>query len=365
MWKLLGTLFLLSLAACQEKPPLRIGFIGSTSGRFADLGVAGRNGAQLAIDLRNAAGGIKGRKLELIAEDDKNDRDTAIKGFRALEQAKVEAIIGPVTSSMATALVPLTNQANLVMISPTVTTTLLSGKDDQFFRVVASVKTFAERMAKTLCSQHQLSKAVIISDIANADYTRSWEIAFSAAYIAQNCSVGKALEFDSRAERNYGDLADAALRTQPQVVVFIASATDTALLAQKLKQKNPKVMLAVTGWSATDRLIELGGQAVEGTLAEQYYDPFSQSKNYLEFRNTYAKRFGEEPGFSGTLGFDAATVILNAIDKQEKGLSLKETLLKTRHFAGLQEDIDFDPNGDVFRSRHITFVRNGRFEPID
>lgn len=365
MWRLLAVLFLLSLAACQEKPPLRIGYIASTSGRFADLGVAGRNGAQLAVDLRNATGGINGRKLELIAEDDKNNRDSAIRGFRALEQAKAEAIIGPVTSSMATTLVPLANQANLLMISPTVTTTLLSGKDDQFFRVVASVKTFAERMAKTLCSQQQLSKAVVISDIANADYTRSWETAFSAAYTAQNCSVGKALEFDSRAERNYGDLADTALRTQPQVVVFIASAADTALLAQKIKQKNPKVILAVTGWSATDRLIELGGHAVEGALAEQYYDPFSRSKNYLEFRNTYAKRFGEDPGFSGTLGFDAASVIINAIANREKNASLKETLLKTRHYAGLQEDIEFDSFGDVSRSRHISFVRNGRFEPID
>ena len=64
----------LGVTACTPPEPVRIGFIGGLSGRVADLGIDGRNGAVLAVELRNKAGGIKGRKVELLVEDDQQFR---------------------------------------------------------------------------------------------------------------------------------------------------------------------------------------------------------------------------------------------------------------------------------------------------
>lgn len=127
--------------------PLRIGFIGGLAKRVADLGISGRNGVALAVNLRNQSGGINGRKIELIVEDDKQDPEAAKQAIARLLGHKVEAIIGPMTSVIAMAHVPLANEAKMVMVSPTVTTTKLSGLDDYFLRVIASTTEYAHKSA--------------------------------------------------------------------------------------------------------------------------------------------------------------------------------------------------------------------------
>jgi len=97
---------MLLVAGCSAKEPVKIGFIGGMSGRVADLGVAGRNGAVLAIEQKNAAGGINGRKLELLVRDDEQKPEVAGKVVAELLAQKVELIIGPMTSSMAFAILP-------------------------------------------------------------------------------------------------------------------------------------------------------------------------------------------------------------------------------------------------------------------
>lgn len=356
---------LLLLSACGDKTPIPIGFLGGTSGRFADLGAAGRNGAQLAVDQRNAAGGVRGRQLVLIAEDDKQDSQTAEQAFRRLQRAGVQVMVGPMTSSVAMAVKPLADEARVLMVSPTVTTALLSGKDDYFFRVVADVRDFAEQMATVLNTKHLSNRVVLITDAANAEYSSSWATLFTRSFSSKGGTVVSTESFDSRFERGYDHLAEQVLRGKPSLVVMVTSATDAALIAQKLKEKDPAVILAGTGWSGTSRLIELGGKAVDGMLSEQYYNPKSTAPAFVRFRQDYLKRFGDEPGFAATLGYDAASVVIDALANNPDKLSLKAVLLRKKRFAGLQEEIVFDEFGDAKRPRHMTFVRGGRFEPLD
>ena len=163
----------LLLNGCERKP-VRIGFVGGISGRVADLGVGGRNGALLAIEERNASGGINGRPIELIIRDDEQNPETARKVTRELVEQNVEAIIGPMTSSMALAIVPIINRARLVTISPTVTTTELSGLDDYFLRVLPDTHTYAPKSAHFHFEKSGLRRAALIYDTGNRSYTESW-----------------------------------------------------------------------------------------------------------------------------------------------------------------------------------------------
>jgi len=85
---------------------VRIGFLAGLSGRVADLGIGGRNGAILAVEMRNRQGGINGRPVELIAEDDQQDAELARHAASRLLASKVEVVIGPMTSTMALAIAP-------------------------------------------------------------------------------------------------------------------------------------------------------------------------------------------------------------------------------------------------------------------
>ncbi len=107
----------------------------------------GRNGAMLAIEQRNAAGGIKGQPLELLVKDDEQNPETARKVMTELLSHNLELIIGPMTSSVAAAVLPQVDSSKTILLSPTVTTTDLTGKDDQFLRVIADTSSYATKSA--------------------------------------------------------------------------------------------------------------------------------------------------------------------------------------------------------------------------
>jgi branched-chain amino acid transport system substrate-binding protein len=92
-----------------------VGFIGGLSDRGSDVGEGGRNGLMLAIEQRNAAGGILGRPIELLVQDDGQNSVQAMEAARALVDANVDVVVGPFTSAMTAAVLPQMNQARVVM----------------------------------------------------------------------------------------------------------------------------------------------------------------------------------------------------------------------------------------------------------
>ena len=133
--------------SCSPKP-VTLGFVDGLSGAASDLGVSSRDGALLAVEQRNAHGGVKGRKIKLIVKDDQHDPSVAKNVVQELLDAGVEAIIGHGTSNTAMATVPLVTKAKVLMMSHTVTTKKLSVAGDYFFRVVSATDKFAIKNAK-------------------------------------------------------------------------------------------------------------------------------------------------------------------------------------------------------------------------
>ena len=145
---LCGAFFLLGVPACAPKSPIAIGFIGGLSGKFSDLGTATRNGALLAIENANDAGGVEGRKLVLFEQDDKQSSETALLAMEEFKKQGVVAVVGPSTSSIAVAVTPVANQNHLLLVAPTATTNKLSGKDDYFMRSVGDAAFYGRAAAQ-------------------------------------------------------------------------------------------------------------------------------------------------------------------------------------------------------------------------
>ena len=351
----------LGVLACSPPEPVRLGFVGGLSGRVADLGVEGRNGAALAVEMRNKAGGVKGRPVELLAEDDQQNPDMARQAVSRLIGLKVDAIIGPMTSAMATAAIPLANQAQQVMISPTVSTGMLSGIDDYFFRVVAATDAHARANAGFHYDRIGLRRIAAIYDLSNRSYTQSWLDEYRRAFAALGGEVVDSVAFSSGSDVLFPELARDLLRKSPDGVLIIANSVDAAMLCQHLRQLAPSVLLTASEWAATEQLIELGGRSVEGIVIAQLLDRQSTQKTYLDFRRDYDERFGKFPGFPGVTAFDATNAALDAIARQAPGQTLKQVLLSGKAFAGVQGPVVFDAYGDTSRPTHLTTVRDGAF----
>jgi branched-chain amino acid transport system substrate-binding protein len=151
------------------------------------------------------------------------------------------------------------------------------------------------------------------------------------------------------------------LASKPDGVLLVANSVDAALLAQQLRRINPSVAIATSEWSATERLIELGGRAVEGITIAQFLDRQSQQPSYIAFRKAYLERFGREPGFAGLTAFDATNVVMDGLASQDASQTLKQTLLARKSFPGAQSPVVFDAYGDASRETFMTTIENGMF----
>jgi branched-chain amino acid transport system substrate-binding protein len=348
------------VVGCGPQTPLKVGFIGGLSGPNADNGKAGQDGVILAIEQFNRAGGADGRMVELISRDDAQNKEKASKSTQELVDAKVEAVIGPFTSSMATVIVPITGQAGIFQVSPTVSSIDFYGKDDNLFRINRTTRDNARDYASVMIGRGDRNFAVAY-DTRNRSFTESWLNEFRTAVNTQGARLVAEVPYEAGESADFPKIVEAMLRSKPDSLFFISGALDVARLAQEARKKAPRLPIGASEWAATEQLIEFGGEVVEGLLIVQNHNSEDESLRYKEFKEAYFKRFQRNPGYSSAMAYDAATVVLNAAKQRKRGETIKQAALRSGPIQGLNQQIVFDANGDTNRKVYFTEIRGGRF----
>ncbi|WP_319410000.1 ABC transporter substrate-binding protein [uncultured Desulfosarcina sp.] len=356
----------IALLGCNATEPIKIGFVAGTSGRVADLGTSGRDAAQLVVEQCNRNGGISGRQIQLLFKDDQQNPDIARQVVHELISDGVVAIIGPMTSDMALAVTPLLNDARVPAVSPTATTQQLSGHDDFFLRVCATTREYATKSARYHIHNGDMRRIVAVYDLNNSSFCENWLENFQTTFSGAGREIIATVCFKAEAKRTFLDIARELLAPSPDGVVIVANSMDSALLCQQIRKIDSDIPITLADWGATERLLELGGKAVEGVTVVQTINRDSLVPRYQAFLKTYLERYHREPGFPGVYTHDATQVLLAALRAQKKGQLLKETILSLRSFEGLQGKLNFDDFGDVKRSNaSISIVRNQKFVVVE
>ncbi len=254
----------LFLVSCTEDAPIKIGFVAGLTGRVADLGVAGRDAVTFAIEEQNQAGGILGRPLELVTRDDQQDVKTLKRAVEELIDQHVVAIIGPLTSSMAVVAQPLVNANKVLMISPTAKTDQLSGLDDYFLRVTDPISKNAQKLASHVTQEMDLKRFAVVYDLSNRAFTETWLHSFTNALETHGGQVVAVETFTSKPEAHFLPIARRILQSEPEGVLLISSAIDTALLAQQIRKLESPVELFSSEWASTTDLLSFGGRLLRG-----------------------------------------------------------------------------------------------------
>lgn len=350
------------LVACAEKDPYVIGFIGPTSGRSADLGISGRNGALLAFEEINAAGGINGREIQMIIRDDEQSTTRGEEIIREYEQMGVDAVIGPFTSSVTVAVMPLVDEAELTMLAVTATSDYISNKNDFTLRTVSSTADHAARHGAYHYSKLGYENAHVIYDMGNAAYTQSWYGDYSRGFTSAGGVKPQETTFVTGNDVNFDAIAESVLASTPDLIVICANAVDAAVLAKAIRLQNDTVQMATSEWAGTERLISLGGSYVEGIIVPQYLDRQDTRPEYIAFYNDYLARFSnQEPGFAGKIAYNGAKVLASALAEQKRGELLRDTIIRVGRFDGLQGDIVINEFGDSSSETFISRIENGEF----
>lgn len=355
---LAGAVLAGALAACSDPQPIRIGLLAGLTGRNYDLGISCRNGASLAVEEINEAGGIGGRKIELLVRDDAQDPATARRMAEELIRDGVIAIVGPATSSVAAEVLPVANREHVLLVSPTVSSSRFQGQDDWLVMLHPSTAVSARAMSSHAVGRG-LRRAVLFQDGSNEVFTEAWSEAFVGDFQGRGGKVLRRVPFVSGKVKAYSALVREGLAARPDVAVIVASALDTAAIAQQIR-KASTIQIIGTEWSFTNDLVTHGGSAVEGGLFPVKVNLQDVSPRFLRLRQAYEKRFSERMDFAAVLSYDAVEIVAAGLRRDATREGLRKAILEQGVFTGAQGEIPLDAYGDSQLQQRVATVRDGK-----
>ena len=352
---------LLCVGCAADSGPIKIGFAGPLSGSAGTPSTVVRNGVVLAVEHINANGGIDGRKIELLVQDDMGEVSSARQADAALYKAGVAAIIGHTTSEMSAAGMNFGNEHELLFISPSSSAEYLMGRDDYFFTLYPSNRVLAKALADYAYNTLQVRKTAALIDEANKLYSENYYQEFKKYFEQLGGKVDHKYSYNSLNTNEFHLLTSQLIHSQPDSVLVMAASLDTALVAQQLYKRGVDIPILGCDWAAYRELIEQGGPYVEHIyIPNLYSDTQSLANTYGVMYAEYQNRFREKASVGAALGYETMWLLAQALEMQEKSEPLKETFLKNR-FEGFEETISFNGYGEATRRVYIKTIRNGEF----
>lgn len=354
------------LLGCTRAEPIKVGFAGQLTGVYSDLGVQGRNGAQLAVEKLNENGGIDGRKLELIVKNDKNSVKGAIEADTQLIQNGVVAIIGHMTSSLTLGVQGFIQDKEVPLISPTASSPLLKGKQDYIFRLNPSSDRSAAVMGEYAYRQLEKKRVAVLYDMKNQAYSLPYAQVFTDTFKKMGGTVPLQVNFSSDEGVDWNRVIDRIDAHDIAAVTIVASAADTAAFAQKMRADGQDWEIFGSGWAYTQNLIQYGGRAVEGLVFTDSFNRNSTRAEFREFKQRYLERFGREPLFAATQGYESVLFLAHALrQRDEYNGNLRKAMQNIQSIEGLMGTLHFDKYGDVKRPYFMSKVIHGNFRIIE
>ncbi|HOX17448.1 MAG TPA: ABC transporter substrate-binding protein [Spirochaetales bacterium] len=354
----------LGIAACVREPIL-VGVPVGLTGLGARVGVMGRNGIELAAEEINASGGVRGRPLELVVADDGDSPETALEADRFLADSGVVCLVGHMSSKTGVLTAAFATERELPLLSPTVSAPEHSGKDDYFFRIVASSDLQGRDLAAYALSRGA-RKAALAWELTNASYSIPMKERFAETFLAGGGEITGGIGFPTGADTDYASIARTLLEGGPDAILVSASSWDVANVCQNFALLGARPLVLLPLWGRTDDLITLGGASVEGVVAISGIDPDDPSENNLAFRSAYLARYGEEADFGADYGYEAMRIMAQALERARSlaGPDIKQALLSLEEPFRLQGELRLDAFGDCDRPYGLSVIRDGAFETL-
>ena len=348
------------------KKPILIGFAGGLTGVGSELGRSGMYGAQLAVEDLNAAGGIMGREIKLEIKNDNSNPSVALQVDQELYDLGCRIIIGHMISGVAAKTVSFVNEKQILMISPTISTDVLTGIDDYFIRMIPDNLTQARLISKNI-SETNVKHLAIIHTSAN--------LAFSQSIIdyIRNDLGNKGIQsietfiYDASQAKDYYRITQHLISMKADGVVMLTSADETSQFAQVFALSGFKASVFLPAWAMTNDLLHQAGKTVEGFFGVNYVDLDSLEPNYVLFKERYFSRFGSAPSFASVLAYEAVMLAADAMERSKSTdpLQVKEAILKAKNFEGINDSYAFDTFGDIQRNIALYQMSDGKFTKVD
>lgn len=354
---------LISGAVLKNKKSIDVGVISTLSGLYSDHGVDVLNGIVMAAEDFNKRQKFYEPKINLIIRDDKHDEETAKKAAHELIDKKVAAIIGPITSEMALAINKIGDEGEVLIISPTATTTDLSERDDYFIRVISSDEEIAAFTAKISKEYFHIKNILIIYSNENNTYASSFKKRYLENFLTDQEDMNNVY---IKTKNDPVESYFPHIKNKIDGVLLIESPLDAAETVKNIRKLDINIPIISSDWGFHKEFIVYGGRYIEGTYFITDYDENFSGEEFQRFKNRYLKNFNKNISPSSLFGYESLNILSGAL-KKHKEVSSKE--LKTEILSSGSNNFflqpgKFDRYGDREKELFIFQIKNKKFKKI-
>jgi branched-chain amino acid transport system substrate-binding protein len=352
----------------SEGKTIKVGVNLELSGGVASYGESLENGIDIAVDEINKAGGVKGKKLEIVKVDNKSEAAEATNGaIKLTSQDKVTAIIGAATSGDTVAQAQIANDTKTILLTPSGTSPNVTvgddGKLNEYVFRTSYIDPFQGIVAGNFAAKElNVKNAAIFADSAS-DYAKGLAASFKETFekaggkvVVEEAYVAKDTDFRATLTR--------IKAKNPEFIFIPGYYEEVGLIVKQARELGITVpLMGADGWDSP-KLVELAGaDALNNTFITNHYTSEDPDKNIQKFVTTYKEKFkGESPNAFNALGYDTVYLLADAIERAggTDTTKIKEALENTKDFSRITGNITIDKDHNPIKSATVLEYKDGK-----
>lgn len=348
--------------ASADSNEIVIGGIIPKTGAAAVYGNTTEKGVNLAIEEINEAGGINGKQIKYLSEDDKGDPTEAVTVYNKLSDAGVQAIIGPVTSKPAQAVADNSVEDNMPIISPTGTMESITEGKDNVFRACFTDPLQGEILANFAANNLEAKKVAVLRNTSN-DYSNGVADKFK--------EVAKAQGLEVVADEGYGEndvdfkvqLTNIKKQSPDVILVPEYYEKDVSIAGQAKELEIDAKIIGPDGWDGVLATVAKGSEGnLEGIYFTNHYAVDDESEKIQSFVKKYEEKYGEKPSAFAALGYDTVYIYKTAFENAKS--DSREYIIqaiKDVEYDGITGSLKFGKDNNPVKSAAIIEIKDGKY----
>lgn len=343
-------------AAGGESDTIKLGVIGPLTGDYSMYGTAVANAAQLAADEINAAGGIDGKQVEIIAYDSKGDKTEAVNAYNRLrDQDKIVALIGGTFSGTTLSIKEIAKADNMPVLTPTATNGEVTLDAANIFRACYTDPYQGSTAAVFAAEELKATKAAVLYNIEDP-YSEGLAVAFDEQF----STIGTVTNYEgyTKNDADFRAILTKIAAEEPDVLFLPDYIAKVGVILSQVEELGLNVVaIGGDGWDGIEGDY---AEVAEGHYFANHYAKTDESAIVQDFISAYEAKFESSPNALAALAYDSTFIMKSAIEAA--GSTEAEaiiTALAATDMSGVTGHVTFDENGDPIKSISIIQVVSG------
>ena len=353
-----------------------IGGIGPTTGATAIYGTAVKNGAQIAVDEINAAGGINGKQIEYRFEDDQNDAEKAVNAYNTLKDWGMQMLVGTTTTAPCIAVAGKIASDNVFQITPSASSpSVLSSGNGNVFQVCFTDPNQGVASAQYIAENKLATKIGIIYDSSDV-YSSGIEEKFEAESKTQGLNIVSKAAFTADSKTDFGTQLQKAKDAGADLLFLPIYYQEASIILKQADTMGYKPkFFGVDGMDGILTVENFDTKLAEDVMLLTPFAADAKDKTVQNFVKTYKEKYKDTPNQFAADSYDAVYALKAAIEESKATTDMSAsdmcdalkgamTKIKMQGLTGGKDGLTWNESGEVTKSPKAVIIKNGAYKAM-